>query len=101
MGVNALASTPYNVAVGGTDFGDTYQKAQASYWNSTNGSTYGSAKSYIPEIHWNETYASVLVAKPRGENTTYGANGFCSHDNNLLQEHGSSAGGGPSRCATG
>ena len=32
-GVNGLASTPYNVAVGGTQFND----GSGSYWNSTNG----------------------------------------------------------------
>ena len=28
ISVNALASTPYNVAVGGTDFSDTYSRNQ-------------------------------------------------------------------------
>ncbi len=57
IGVNAFASTPYNVAVGGTDFGDTYANTNSTYWNSSNTSSYGSAKgipgsalSYIPEI---------------------------------------------------
>ena len=53
IGVNALASTPYNVAVGGTDFYDTYAGTNSTYWNSGNTTTYGSAKSYIPEIPWN------------------------------------------------
>jgi len=47
LAVSALASTPYTVAVGGTEFMDT------GYWNPD-----GSAKSYIPEKVWNEsTYA--------------------------------------------
>ena len=44
LAVNALASTPYTVAVGGTQFEDT------GYWNQD-----GSAKSYIPEKVWNES----------------------------------------------
>jgi len=58
--------TPYNVAVGGTDFEDTYnvKKAGASfstYWSSTNSSGYGSALQYIPEIPWNESCGSALI----------------------------------------
>ncbi|HEX8925878.1 MAG TPA: Ig-like domain repeat protein, partial [Terriglobales bacterium] len=52
--VNGLASTPYNVAVGGTQFDDTADPSQ--YWNPTN--TYpgfSSVKGYIPEIVWNES----------------------------------------------
>jgi hypothetical protein len=53
IGVSAIASTPYNVAVGGTDFSDTYSGTNTTYWNSGNAPTYGSATSYIPEIPWN------------------------------------------------
>ncbi len=50
--VNGLASTPFNVAVGGTDF-DQIGDA-GNYWNSTNASTtQSSAKGYIPEVVWN------------------------------------------------
>ena len=50
--VSGLASTPFNVAVGGTDFDDFNNPL--TYWNSTNTSgTLASAKSYIPEITWN------------------------------------------------
>ncbi len=34
--VNGLASTPDNVAVGGTDFADTYSNSNDTYWG-TNG----------------------------------------------------------------
>jgi subtilase family serine protease len=54
LGVNGLASTPYNVAVGGTQFND----ASGSYWNTDNGINGGSAISYIPEKAWNESAAS-------------------------------------------
>lgn len=49
--VNGLASTPYNVAVGGTQFND----ASGGYWGSSNGTGYSSALSHIPEIAWNES----------------------------------------------
>ncbi|MFL9861073.1 protease pro-enzyme activation domain-containing protein [Paraburkholderia madseniana] len=43
IGVSGFASTPYNVAVGGTDFGDTYARTTASYWSAANAATGGSA----------------------------------------------------------
>jgi subtilase family serine protease len=43
ISASGLASTPYNVAVGGTDFSDTYSGTNSTYWNSTNTGTYGSA----------------------------------------------------------
>jgi len=51
LGVNGLASTPYDIAVGGTNFNE----GSGSYWNATNGPGYASAISYIPEIAWNES----------------------------------------------
>ena len=52
-GVNGLASTPYNVAVGGTQF----KEGTGSYWNSVNSSSDTSALGYIPEVAWNESAA--------------------------------------------
>jgi subtilase family serine protease len=58
--VSGLASTPYNVAVGGTDFND--YNNPGTYWNSTNASgTLASAKSYIPEITWDTTCTSTQL----------------------------------------
>ncbi len=102
IGVSGFASTPYNVAVGGTDFGDTYAGTDTTYWNSSNTSTYGSAKSYIPEIPWNNSCASVLIASAEGYSTTYGTSGFCNSTtgkNSFLTT--ASGSGGPSGCATG
>jgi len=102
IGVSGFASTPYNVAVGGTDFGDAYAGTESTYWNPANTSTYGSAKSYIPEIPWNDSCASELIASIEGYSTTYGSSGFCNSvtgkDNFLTTASGS---GGPSGCATG
>ncbi len=77
IAVNGFASTAYNVAVGGTDFGDTYAGSTSTYWSSTNNSVYGSALSYIPEIPWNESCASGLIARFEGYSATYGSSGFC------------------------
>ena len=52
--VSGLASTPFNVAVGGTDFDDANNPT--TYWNTSNTSgTLASAKSFIPETTWNST----------------------------------------------
>ncbi len=54
LSVNGISSTPYDVAVGGTDFDDLQNPA--NYWNSTNDPvTQASAKSYIPESTWNDS----------------------------------------------
>jgi subtilase family serine protease len=53
-GVNGLASTPYNVAMGGTDF-DEYGNASTYWSNSNDPSTGTSALGYIPEIPWNQS----------------------------------------------
>jgi len=58
-GVNVVgnASTPFNVAVGGTDFNDV--NTWSTYWSSSNNSTtLASAMSYIPEMAWNDSCAN-------------------------------------------
>jgi len=52
-GVNGLASTPFNVAVGGTQFNEN--GADSKYWAATNGPDQSSALGYIPEAVWNES----------------------------------------------
>ena len=103
IGVSGFASTPYNVAVGGTDFGDSAAGTNITYWNSTNTSTYGSAKSYIPEIPWNDSCASSLLAKSFGYTTTYGSAGFCGSSTAALDglQAVAAGSGGPSGCASG
>jgi hypothetical protein len=56
LGVNGFASTPFNVAVGGTDFNVDVDTA-LTYWSLTNNSSQSSAKSYIPETTWNDSCA--------------------------------------------
>ena len=102
ISVSGFASTPYNVAVGGTDFGDTYEGTNSQYWKAKNNATYGSAKSYIPEIPWNDSCASTLITNIEGYNVPYGAEGFC---NSAVGEAyfltTASGSGGPSGCAFG
>jgi subtilase family serine protease len=101
IGVNGLASTPYNVAVGGTDFGDTNAGTTSTYWNTSNTAQYGSAKSYINEIPWNDSCASKLIATFKGFATTYGSSGFCNNAAGVPFLTTAAGSGGPSGCATG
>lgn len=60
LAVSGVASTPFNVAVGGTDFNDF--GTESLYWNSTsNSTTQASAKSYIPESTWNDSCSNTLL----------------------------------------
>ncbi len=61
-GVNGIASTPFNVAAGGTDFDITATNYQAAYWGAgnvmdINGVKDISALTYIPETTWDDTCA--------------------------------------------
>ena len=59
--VSGFASTPYNVAVGGTDFNDI--ASPSTFWNATNNpTTQESAKGYIPEVPWNDTCTSSALS---------------------------------------
>lgn len=101
ISVSALASTQYNVAVGGTDFGDVYAGTVNQYWSSTNTSAYGSALSYIPEVPWNDSCAGALLAGSMGYSTVYGPGGFCTSGIGSLYQVVGGGSGGPSNCATG
>jgi len=62
LAISGFSSTPFNVAVGGTDFSYTMASPSSVYWNTTNSGSPAteSAKSYIPESTWNDTCAAVL-----------------------------------------
>jgi pro-kumamolisin-like protein/Big-like domain-containing protein len=92
LNVNGIASTPYNVAAGGTDFDFTAAGYPNAFWNSTSNSANGlSAKGYIPETTWNDTCAQSGIT---------GCNGFTVVPpfSPLLQVVGGS--GGQSSCVT-
>ena len=57
LAVDIPASFPYTTAIGGT----TFNEGTGTYWNATNTATGASAKSYIPEIVWNDTVADIAA----------------------------------------
>jgi len=105
IGITGWGESVYNVSVGGTDFEDAYNAVKgnpvtpiSTYWNSTNTGTDGSAKSYIPEIPWNDSCAGYLLYNYEGKATGYGPAGECASSTFLSTSAGA---GGPSACATG
>ncbi len=101
IAVNGLASTPFNVAVGGTDFGDLFANDVSTFWNTTNSSTFESAKSYVPEIPWNDSCAGQLFTTFAGFSVPFGSSGFCNSSTGEGFLSITGGGGGPSGCATG
>jgi len=70
--VSGLASTPYNTAVGGTDFNwcpltSTTECTAAPYWAATSYASKGSTEAvtsalgYVPETPWNNTCTNPLI----------------------------------------
>ena len=90
LAADGFASTPFNVAVGGTDFDDFNNPT--NYWSTTNAATTQlSALGYIPEVPWDDsTCAANYLAKPTPAPCT-------SVDATGLDLH--AAGGGASTCA--
>jgi subtilase family serine protease len=102
IGITGWGSSPHAVSVGGSDFGDTFAGTNSTYWNSTNSPTYESALSYVPEIPWNNSCASLLLAEFNGFSQTYGSSGFCNSTLGATQFLNTvGGGGGPSGCARG
>jgi hypothetical protein len=61
LAVSGIASTPFNVAVGGTDFDASAQPVTPpnQYWSATNGPTFASALMYIPETTWDDSLCAI------------------------------------------
>ena len=55
--VSGLASTPFNIAVGGTEFNENGN--DGAYWSPTNAANQSSVLGYIPEEVWNESCSDV------------------------------------------
>ena len=95
LAISGIASTPYNIAMGGTDFDDAAN--QSTFWNTANSSTTtlpipATAKGYIPEKTWNDSCAAA------GSTTACTAaiiNGNSSTGTDLA-----AGSGGPSNCST-
>ncbi len=85
IAVSGTASTPFNIAVGGTDFDNTLTNYPAQYWNTTNTTTApivpASALSYIPEVPWNDSCAAAgsltgcATVKSNGSDLVAGSGG--------------------------
>lgn len=73
LAVSGLATTQFNVAVGGTDFDDATNPT--TYWNSTNGTGLASAKHYIPETTWNDSCAATAITGSLGACASVTPNG--------------------------
>jgi Bacterial Ig-like domain (group 3) len=99
--VSGFASTPYNTAVGGTDFSSNYTSA-SQHWSTTNSANGTSALSYVPESPWNESCASTLVLAAAQQNGYSGDTtneAFCNDFNQGTQFINTvGGGGGVSRC---
>ena len=104
IGVSGFASTPYNVAVGGTDFSDVLNGTTSTTGARPTRTTYGSALSYIPEIPWNDSCAGSLLANYYGlfdglrRQTVFATAAQLSR---MAYSWWSRGSGGPSNCATG
>ena len=70
LAVNGLSTNPYNTTVGGTDFLDAYQNKIGLYWRASNVAHYSSAKSYIPEIPWDNSCAGAIITSYGGYATS-------------------------------
>jgi len=97
LAVSAFASTPYNIAVGGTDFPILYSVTGnfAKYVNATSlGSApyYGTALGYIPENPWNSSTATNFAAS--GVDPTLSGNTPYMDPNNNNATNIAAAGGG-------
>ncbi|MBB5064471.1 Ig-like domain repeat protein [Granulicella mallensis] len=87
--VSGIASTPYDLAVGGTQFAEGDLSFQ--YWDSNNGTGFVSALGYIPEAAWNQSCDPTLPVGIGSGNCAYGQTSYES----------TAGGGGRSSCATG
>ena len=103
-------SSAYAVDVGGTDFMAQYNADVSGvplgdYWSSTNDPvTKASARSYIPEIPWNDGCTSRLIYSDPvngAYSQSYGSNGFCNSPLGQSFLIDVAGGGGPSTCFTG
>jgi len=94
LNVNGIASTPFNAAIGGTDFNQ--YNTQANYWNPSNGANEESAKGYIAEVAWNNSCTNPW-ALTAGLGST--AEQVCNNANlNPFFLNSAGGSGGPSNC---
>ncbi len=100
LSVNGFASTPYNIAVGGTDYDALYPPNGANdfsqYVNTPSGggsatSFYRTAKGYIPEASWNDSaFPNLALSQNVPLSQTTG---------NPADDNIAAGSGGPSNCS--
>ncbi|HKM86939.1 MAG TPA: Ig-like domain repeat protein [Terriglobales bacterium] len=82
MSVSGIASTPWNVAVGGTDFYySDYATGGASatnLWNQTNDPNQGSLKAPLPEQVWNDPFGLDVISNGLQRNEIFAGGGGAS-----------------------
>jgi Pro-kumamolisin, activation domain/Bacterial Ig-like domain (group 3) len=99
--VSGMSSTPFDLAVGGTDF-DQIDNSPTKYWSATNNSTtQASALGYIPETTWNNSCTNDVFSGITGT-----ADPLSNCNNSAVQDTSTYSGlqvtggaGGPSNCA--
>jgi Pro-kumamolisin, activation domain/Bacterial Ig-like domain (group 3) len=93
VAVNGLASTPYNTAMGGTDF-DPSTTGNPAYWTSNSGGTdvVTSAIGYIPEITWDDSACALAF---------YTSGTPCTTVDTTYASDIAAGSGGPSNCISG
>ena len=97
LAVNGIASTPYDVAVGGTEF--NVSTSPANYFNSSNSSTQASITGYIPELVWNDSCTDPTVLEQSqfaGDTAEQACNSSAAQSAGYVVTAGS--GGGASAC---
>ena len=96
LAVSGYASTPYNVAVGGTDFNEF--TSPQTYWSTTNTSTtQASALGYVPETTWNDSCTNAIWETVPGLSQSPEINCNNTQLNDDVPNGGS---GGASNCTT-
>jgi subtilase family serine protease len=108
LAVNGLASTPYDTAVGGTDFNYPLLKHPplslqdidfAAYWGPSNTlPTFSDALSYIPEMAWNDSCANPVLLQYLPTYSSVEA--LCNDPANSAYATVSGGSGGLSSCTT-
>lgn len=90
LAVSGLATSPYNIAIGGTDFALT-SSSFSTYVSSTSGTLYRTALGYIPERTWNDSTQN---------DTTLSANVPWASTSTTITPNIVAGSGGKSSCST-
>lgn len=100
--ISGFTSTPFNVSVGGTDFGYIPLHSPGEYFTTKNSPSFVTALSYIPEIPWNNSCGGSILSGYFGYPQT-GNNSLCNSlpPSLLYLENTDGGSGGPSGCSVG